>query len=96
MFVLRKPVEKSLESHGDMAIGFMDLKEAFDTVPGEKPETRIVEAMCGRTKGRVLVGHELPNNCLVNISLNHGSALNLLLFIMVMELLSRNISTKDV
>ena len=32
----------------------------------------------------------------VNISLSQGSALSPLLFIMVMELISRNISTKDV
>ena len=54
-----------------MAIGFMDLKKAFDTVPREvvmatvrwmgvpEAQARIVETMYERTKGGVLVGRGL-------------------------------------
>ena len=59
-------------------------------------EARMVEAMYERTKGRVVVGSVLSEECPVNIGLRHGSALSRLLFIMVMELISRKISTKDV
>ena len=91
-----------------MAIGFMDLKKAFDAVPREEvmasvrwvgvPEAqaRIVETRHERTKGGVLVGRGLADNFQVDIGLNQGTALSPLLFIMVMELLSRKINTKDV
>ena len=56
----------------------------------------MVEVMYEIMKGRVVVGYGLSVEFPVNISLRQGSALNPLLFIMVMELISRNISTKDV
>ena len=33
MYVPRQMVEKRLEVHGSMALGFVDLEKAFDTVP---------------------------------------------------------------
>ena len=33
--VLRQMVEKRLEVHGSMALGFVDLEKAFDIVPRE-------------------------------------------------------------
>ena len=33
MYVLREMVEKKLEVQGSMALGFVDLEKAFDTVP---------------------------------------------------------------
>ena len=59
-------------------------------------EARMVEAMYERTKGRVVVGSGLSEEFPVNIGLRQGSALSPLLFIIVMELISRKISTKDV
>ena len=35
MYVLREMVEKRLEVQGSMALGFVDLERAFDTVPRE-------------------------------------------------------------
>ncbi len=35
MYVLRQMVEKILEIQGSMALGFVDLEKAFDTVPRE-------------------------------------------------------------
>ena len=36
MYVLRQMVEKRLEVQGSMALGFVDLEKAFDTVPRER------------------------------------------------------------
>ena len=59
-------------------------------------EARMVEAMYERTKRRVVVGSGLSEGFPVNIGYRQGSDLNPLLFIMVMALISRKISTKDV
>ena len=108
MFALRQMVEKRLEMQGRMAVGFVDLEKAYDTVPREmvmatvrwmgvpEAEARMVEAMYERTKGRVVVGSWLSEEFLVNIGLRQGSALSPLLFIMVMEIISRKINTKDI
>ena len=108
MFVLRQMVEKRLEMQGRMVVGFVDLEKAYDTVPREivmatvrwmrvpEAEARMVEVMNERTKGRVVVGSGLVEEFPVNISLRQGIALSPLLFIMVMELISRKISMKYV
>ena len=108
MFALRQLVEKRLEMQERMAVGFVDLEKAYDTVPREmvtatvrwmgvpEAEARMVEAMYERTKGRVVVGSGLSEEFPVNIGLRQGSALSPLLFNMVMELISKKISTKDV
>ena len=56
---------------GRMAVGFVDLEKAYDTVPREmvmatvrwmgvpEAEAMMVEAMYERTKGRVVVGSGL-------------------------------------
>ena len=62
----------------------------------QEAEARMVEAMYERTKGRVVVGSGLSEEFPVNIGLRQGSALSPLLFIMVMEIISRKISTKDI
>ena len=59
-------------------------------------EAMMVEAMYERTKGRVVVGSGLSEEFPVNIGLRQGSALSPLLFIMVMEIISRKINTKDI
>ena len=57
MYVLRQILEKRLEVQGSMAVGFVDLKKAVDTVPREivmatlwwlgvpEAEVRMVEGM---------------------------------------------------
>ena len=108
MFALRQMVEKRLEMQGRMAVEFVDLEKAYDTVPRgmvrtrvrwmgvPEAEARMVEAMYERTKGRVAVGSGLSEEFPVNIGLRQGSALSPLRFIMVMEIISRKISTKDI
>ena len=108
MFALRQMVEKRLGMQGRMAVGFVDLEKAYNTGPREmvmaavrwmgvpETETRMVEAMYERTKGRVVVGSGLSEEFPVTVGLRQGSALSPLLFIMVMEIINRKISTKDV
>ena len=68
MYVLRQMVEKRMEVHGSMALGFVDLEKAFDTVPREmvmatlrwmgvpEAEVKMVECTYEKTKARVVVG----------------------------------------
>ena len=89
-------------------MGFVNLEKAYDTAPREmvtatvrwmgvpEAEARMVEAMYERTKERVVVGSGLSEEFLVSIGLRQGSALGPLLFIIVMELIIRKISTNDV
>ena len=107
MFSLRQLVEKRLERQGHMALAFVDLEKAFDTVPRKmamtslrwkgapESEVRMVEAIYGNTKGRVVIGSGMSNEFQENIGLRQGSALSQLLFILVIELISRKIRTTD-
>ena len=68
MYVLRQMVEKILEVQGSVALGFVDLEKAFDTVPREmvmatirwmgvpEAEVRMLEGMYENTTARVVVG----------------------------------------
>ena len=71
MYVLRQMVEKRLEVHDSISLGFVDLEKAFDTVPREmvmatlwwmgvqEAEVRMVEGTYEKTTARVMVGKEL-------------------------------------
>ena len=108
LFTQRQFVEKKLEKQGGMCIGFVDLEKAFDTVSREivmatlrwlgvpEAEVRMVEATYEQTNGRVIIGAGMSEQFSVNIGLRQGSALSSLLFIVVMELISRKVwSMKD-
>ena len=94
-------VEKILEVHGSMALGFVDLEKAFDTVPREMvmatlwwtgvPETevRTIEGMYEKTTAVVVVREGASEEFEVKIGLRHGSVLSPLLFISVLDLISR-------
>ena len=65
MYVLRQMVEKILEVQGSMALGFVDLEKAFDTVRMmatlrwmgvPEAEVRMDEGMYDNTTERVVVG----------------------------------------
>ena len=67
MYVLRQMVEKRLEVQGSVALGFVDLEKAFDTVPREmamatlrwmgvpEAEVRMVEGTYEKTTAIVVV-----------------------------------------
>ena len=95
MFSLRQLVEKRSEKQGQMALAFVDLEKAFDTVPrrmamttlrwmgAPESEVKMIEAMYENTKARVVVGSGMSNEFQVNIGLRQGSALSPLLFMLV-------------
>ena len=59
-------------------------------------EVNMVEAMYEHTTGRLVLGSGMSKEFQVNIGLRQGSALSPLLFVLVMELISRKISTTNV
>ena len=61
----------------------------------QESEVKMIEVMYENTKARVVVGSGMSNEFQANIGLRQGSALSPLLFIFVMELISRKISTTD-
>ena len=83
-----------------MAIKFIDLENAYATIPREmtigtlgwigipEAEVRMVERTYEDTKSRVLCGSRVSGEFKVNIGLTEGSALIPLLFIAVVELIS--------
>ena len=90
-----------------MALGFVDLEKAFDTVPREmmmaplrwmgvpEAELKMVEGMYEKTTARVVVGEGASEAFEVKIGLRQGSVLSLLLFISVLGLISRKTVMKD-
>ena len=96
-----------MEGQGSMALACVGLEKSFDSVPRKMamatliwmgaPEAvvKIVESMYENTTGRVVVGSGMSNAFQVNIGLRQGSALSPLLFFLVMEIISRKISTTD-
>ena len=107
MYVLGQMVEKILEVHSSMALGFFHLEKAFDTVPREmvmatlrsmgvpEAEVRMVEGMYEKSTARVVVGEGASEEFEVNIGLEKGSVLSPLLFISVLDLISRKTVMKD-
>ena len=107
MYALRQMVEKRQEVQGSMALGFVDLEKAFDTVPSEvviamlrwmgvpETEVRMVEGTYEKTTATVVVGEGASEEFDVKICLREGSVLNPLLFIAVLDLTSRKTVTKD-
>ena len=87
-----------------MALGFVDLEKAFDTVPREmvmgtlrwrreyqkRNEGRMVDCMYEKTAARVVVvGEGVSEEFEVKVGLRQGSVLSPLLFIAVLDLISR-------
>ena len=101
MYILRQKVEKILEVYGSMALGFVDLEKAFDTVPREmvmatlrwmgvpESEVRTVEGMYEKTTAIVVVREGASEEFEVKIGLRQGCVLSPLLFISVLDLISR-------
>ena len=106
MYVLRQMVEK-MEVQGSMALGFVNLEKAFGTVPREmvmatlrwmgvpEAEVRMVEGMYEKTTARVAVGEGASDEFEVEIGVRQGSVLIPLLFISVLDLISRKTVMKD-
>ena len=68
-------------------LGWMGVPEA---------EVRMVEGPYEETKGRVVCGPGISKEFRVDVNLRKGSALSPLLFIAVVEVISRKASTRDI
>ena len=100
-------VEKRLEVQGSMAMGFVDLDKAFETVPRKmmmatlrwigvpEAEVRMVEGTYEKTTARGVVGDGAHEEFEVKIGPRQGSVLCPLLFIAVLDLISRKMVTRD-
>ena len=98
---------RGLEVQGSMALGFVDLENAVDTVPREmviatlrwmgvpEVEVRMVGGTHEMTKARVVVGEGTSEEFDVKIVQRQGTVLSLLLFIAVLDLISRKTVVKD-
>ena len=107
MYVLRQMVEKRMEVPDSMALGFVDLEKAFDTVPREmvmatlrwmgvpEAEVRMVESTYEKTTARVVVGEGASEEFEVKNGLRQGSVVSPMLFIAVLDFISRKTLMKD-
>ena len=100
IFVVRQLQEKYLAANKRLYMAFVDL-EAFDRVPRkviwwalrklgvEEWIVRLVQGMFANARSRVHVGEGYSEEFEVKVGVHQGSVLSLLLFIIVLEALSR-------
>ena len=86
MYVLRQMVQKRLDVQGSMALGFVDLEKAFDTVPREmvmatlrwmgvpEADVRMVGGMYEKITATVVVGEGASEEIGVKLGLRQGRA----------------------
>ena len=102
IFLLRQLQEKALEKNRRLYLGFVDLEKAFDRVPRKVVEwalrkegvneymVKAVMAMYLDAKTAVRVGNALTQEFEVKVGVHQGSVLSPLLFIIVMQALSKH------
>ena len=105
IFILRHMQEKHLSKKKNLYMGFIDLEKAFDRVPRqvlwwamrkvgvEEWIIDIVKAMYSNSKSRVRVNGSYSDQFDVRVGVHQGSVLSPLLFIIVMEAISREFHT---
>ena len=105
IFILRQLQEKHLAANKTLYMAFIDLEKAFDRVPRdviwwamrklgiEEWLVRVVQAMYENVSSRVRVGEGYSDAFGVKVGVHQGSVLSPLLFIIVLEALSREFRT---
>ena len=105
IFILRQLQEKYLAKRKNLYFAFVDLEKAFDRVPREvlwwsmrklgveEWVVRLVQSLYGNPKSRVRVGTSFSDVFDVKVGVHQGSVLSPLLFIIVLEALSREFRT---
>ena len=101
IFVVRQLQEKYLAVNKRLYLAFVDLEKAFDRVPRkviwwalrklgvEEWIVRLVQGMYTNVRSRVHVGEGYSEEFEVKVGVHQGSVLSPLLFILVLEALSR-------
>ena len=101
IFVVSQLQEKYLVANKRLYMAFVDLEKAFDRVPRkviwwalrkldvEEWIVRLVQGMYANARSRVRVGEGYSEEFEVKVGVHQGSVLSPLLFIIVLEALSR-------
>ena len=101
IFVIRQLQEKYLAVNKRLYMAFVDLEKAFDLVPRkviwwalrklgvEEWIVRLVQGMYANARSRVRVGEGFSKEFEVKVGVHQGSVLSPLLFIILLEALSR-------
>ena len=105
IFILRQLQEKHMAANKPLYMAFVDLEKAFDRVPRnviwwamrklgiEEWLVKVVQSMYENVSSRVRVGKGYSDAFGVKVGVHQGSVLSPLLFIIVMEALSREFHT---
>ena len=105
IFIVHQLQEKHLAANKHLYIAFVDLEKAFDPVPRDviwwampklgidKWLVRLVQSMYKDVRSRVRVGVGYSEEFGVGVGVHQGSVLSPLLFIIVLEALSREFCT---
>ena len=105
IFIVRQLQEKHLTANKPLYMAFVDLEKAFDRVPRdviwwamrklgiEEWLVRLVQSMYTDVRSRVRVGNGYSEEFGVAVGVHQGSVLSPLLFIIVLEALSREFRT---
>ena len=103
IFILRQLQEKYLSRNKNLYFAFVDLEKAFDRVPRdvvwwamrklgvEEWLIKVVQSLYTNARSQVRINGSFSKDFQVNVGLHQGSVLSPLLFIMVLEALSRDI-----
>ena len=105
IFIVRQLQEKYIASNRRLYFAFVDLEKAFDRVPRqvlwwalrslgvEEWAVRVIQGMYANARSRVRVNGLYSEEFNVGVGVHQGSVLSPLLFILVLEALSRNFRT---
>ena len=105
IFIIRQLQEKYIAANKPLYFAFVDLEKAFDRVPRkvlwwvlrslgvEEWAVRVIQGMYTDVKSRVRVNGQYSKEFGVGVGVHQGSVLSPLLFILVLEALSRQFRT---